>query len=593
MLEDLRKNQKFIIWIIAIVFIVSMALMGIMDIFQKKPVVGKIYGKKILYNEYDQMFRQNVEMYLAQNPDAQLDENLTKSLNEQTWNQLVSRTVMQRQIKNYRIKVSDKDIINKFKNDPPQEIQQNPGFMTDGKFDKQKYLSAIATDEYFAQQLEQYIRELLPYEKLERKIKDQVVVTEDSVRIDWIEKNDKASGKVIFFDYNKIPAQEINDADIQSYYDNNKEKYRKDPARKYRYVQLKLEASPDDITLAKEEIDYVNSLILSGQDFGTLAEQYSQDPGSASKQGSLGYFGKGRMVPEFEEKAFSMNVGDISEPFKTNFGWHILKVTNTKTNDKGEKEVEASHILIKIEPSDKTKMDLRNLADDIYTLVKEKDFENAIADHELEIKETAEFNETTEYIPGIGRYPHLVKEAFSEKIGFMPEPVKTYDGSYIIAELSYKVGSHIQEFDKVKEVIKRELDKNKRIELAYNKANEILSNNPVEDYFKKAEEAGFSIVDFKDITISKSIPQIGLDKQLNQAIFAIEANNWAKLIKSDKGAYMAFVENRTHADMEGFNSKKDELTEEYRQRKEQAHYSEWYQKVLKEAKTEDLRYLYY
>lgn len=593
MLEDLRKNQKFIIWLIAIVFVAGMALMGIVEIFYPKPYVGKIYGKKIMYQDYDQMFRQNVNMYLMQNPEARLDENTTRNLNDQTWNQLVSRTVMDKQLKRYRIRVKDSDVINKFRNDPPQEIKQNPGFMTDGVFDQQKYLSAIASDQYFAYQLEKYIRQLLPYEMLERKIKDQVVVTEDSVKADWIAKNDKASGKVIFFDWNTIPAQEVNEDEIRDYYNKNREKYRKEAARKYRYIQLKLEPSADDIASSEEDIKYVYSLISQGQDFGMLAEQFSQDPGSAANRGSLGYFGRGRMVPEFEEKAFSMNIGDISEPFKTNFGWHILKVTGTRNNDQGEKEVEASHILVKSEASDRTRMELRNLAEDIFELAKSKGLEEAAKAFNMETRETAEFNAEAEFIPGIGRYPHLVKDAFSKRIGYLVEPLRTFDGSFVIPELSYRVNSHIQDLELVKEAVKREVDKEKRMALAHKKANEILSNFPAEEYFDRATEAGFRVVEFKDILITRSIPQIGLDRQLNREIFNTNSNEWTNLIKTDRGSYIAFVENRQKPNMDIFYSQIESLTRQYREAKEQAHYSQWYQKVLKEAKVEDLRYLYY
>jgi peptidyl-prolyl cis-trans isomerase SurA len=82
---------------------------------------------------------------------------------------------------------------------------------------------------------------------------------------------------------------------------------------------------------AKARIFEIYGKIKTGEDFGKLAQEYSDDKGSAKKGGELPLFGAGRMVPEFEEAAFSLkNPGDISEPVKTSFGWHILKLVEKK-----------------------------------------------------------------------------------------------------------------------------------------------------------------------------------------------------------------------------------------------------------------------
>jgi parvulin-like peptidyl-prolyl isomerase len=67
--------------------------------------------------------------------------------------------------------------------------------------------------------------------------------------------------------------------------------------------------------------------ILAGEDFAALAQAYSDDTGSAANGGDLGWFGRGRMVAPFEEAAFSLPVGEVSEPIKTDFGYHLIEVT--------------------------------------------------------------------------------------------------------------------------------------------------------------------------------------------------------------------------------------------------------------------------
>jgi parvulin-like peptidyl-prolyl isomerase len=94
---------------------------------------------------------------------------------------------------------------------------------------------------------------------------------------------------------------------------------------------------------AKSKADDLYSQIKGGADFAKLAKENSQDPASAANGGDLGFFSKGKMVPEFEKAAFELNVGDVSQPVRTVYGYHIIKVTEKKGD-----QVKASHILIKV-----------------------------------------------------------------------------------------------------------------------------------------------------------------------------------------------------------------------------------------------------
>ncbi len=82
----------------------------------------------------------------------------------------------------------------------------------------------------------------------------------------------------------------------------------------------------DSEQLAKE----IYEKIAHGEDFGTMAKQFSKDPGSKDDGGDLGYFTRGRMVPQFEEAAYKLEKGDVSLPIKSQFGWHLIKVEDKR-----------------------------------------------------------------------------------------------------------------------------------------------------------------------------------------------------------------------------------------------------------------------
>jgi len=103
-------------------------------------------------------------------------------------------------------------------------------------------------------------------------------------------------------------------------YNNNKE---------IKMSQAKEVRASHILVQSKEQANKVREEILAGKDFAEAAKEYSSCP-SGKQGGDLGYFGRGAMVPEFEKAAFELPVNQVSEPVKTQFGWHLLLVTDRK-----------------------------------------------------------------------------------------------------------------------------------------------------------------------------------------------------------------------------------------------------------------------
>lgn len=97
-----------------------------------------------------------------------------------------------------------------------------------------------------------------------------------------------------------------------------------------RLFPRKAKVSDEEKAVVKAKIDSIYELVKAGGDFEELAKKYSEDPGSAKKGGDLGYFGRGRMVPQFENVSFSLKDGEISEPFETAYGYHIVQRVDAK-----------------------------------------------------------------------------------------------------------------------------------------------------------------------------------------------------------------------------------------------------------------------
>jgi len=587
MFEGMRKNAKIVIYIVAFVFIAMMALGGITSIFNPKPYVGKIAGKKIHYSEYSQYLKNAYAARVQQNPEEEIDDKVAKEINDQTWNQLVDEILINKEIKRYRIKLTDEDIIQRLQ-DPYDDIKAIPDFQTDSLFDYQKYNEVLLQNENFAAWYEMRIRTALPRELLFEEIKSEVQVTEQEVEEDYFMKNNQADAKIIFFDPKKIKEFEVTEEDIEQYYEDNKEEFKLAPACKYKFVKMVIQPSDSDNNLKKAKIDSLYKKVTSGEDFAAVAQEFSEGP-SAPKGGDLGYFTRGRMVGEFEDVAFATNVGGISEPVLTQFGWHIITVIDKRKTESGEDEIRAAHILLKVETSDETKENIEIKAADLYEKAIEKGLEKAAEDFVYQVEETREFAEDANYIGGIGREESLIKFAFKNKIGKVAEIVKLQNGDFVLAEISSKIGEHYKEFEDAKNTIKRDLENEKKLSIVTLKAEEFVEKNEPENYLSEASKESWEIVEGEGITTDKFIPKIRKVEELNKAILELKEKEFTDLIKGENGVYLAYVEKREKPDMEKFEAEKEELMAEAQTTAENEHLNEWYKELKENAEIEDNR----
>lgn len=187
---------------------------------------------------------------------------------------------------------------------------------------------------------------------------------------------------------------------VESEFNSNKDRYGSPEQVRAQHILVRFEqGNADSEKAALEKIEGLQKRAAS-EDFGKLAAAASEDPGSKAKNGDLGYFGKGSMVPEFEQAAFTMEVGKISAPVKSEFGYHLIKVTDKKaavTPDFEKMKVQVAKELLAQEQFDVAMKDLEEV-------LKKNDraaIDAWVAKHGLGWKETGNFGLDTDLIPGL------------------------------------------------------------------------------------------------------------------------------------------------------------------------------------------------
>lgn len=166
---------------------------------------------------------------------------------------------------------------------------------------------------------------------IDTKVDEQIQTEKDMTGEDFFNQNleylgvtedeykDLLRNNIIVTEYRnkKMAEYEVTDEEIQTYYDENSEDMLQAQAR---HILVETE----------EEANNVLQRLEGGEDFAELATELSQDPSSAARGGDLGFFPKGTMIQEFEDFVFNAEVGEISEPIETQFGYHVIEVTDFK-----------------------------------------------------------------------------------------------------------------------------------------------------------------------------------------------------------------------------------------------------------------------
>jgi peptidyl-prolyl cis-trans isomerase D len=596
MLDNLRKNQKLIVYIVAAAFILGgagTAYYGIRGLIEgtlfSGQYVGKVNGTKISPQMFQQKIQEVYQRYEAQGQN--IDDNTRRNIQYSAWDELVNEILWTQQVKKNKIKVSESEIKTAILNDPPQELLQDENLQTNGKFDRKKYIDILNNSAEFRQQLYNYMNVYLPRKKLQDKIKQEANINADSLKAEYVKDTDSVTGKAVWFDYNKSDSVYVSDEEVKKDYESRKEtEFKKGPASRIKYFAFEIKPSEQDYQEVKSEIDLIyNEAVKPGQSFAELADRYSEDPGSARNGGSLGSFGKGQMVPEFEKAAFALKVGEIAKPIRTDFGWHIIRCDSILTVDPTMPKIGASHILLQVKASEATRNEIRDKAEQAQDLMKKNGVDEAAKQLKLEAVESEWQAHDNEQIGGIGKLSGLFEFMKKGKEGKVSDIFTDQQGRLIVAQLTDNKKVYYEDFEKVKLRIKYDLEKQKKIARVKVKAEEFARSVPREKYLQQAEADGWKIVDLKGHKMKSYIPTVNAtSEEFSKAALALNKGEYSPLITTKEGSFIIYAEDRVKPDLAAFNkdtAKQDEI----RKRLEDAAFNRWFQQIKKDAKIIDHR----
>ncbi|MBD8494079.1 SurA N-terminal domain-containing protein [Pseudomonas syringae] len=363
MLQNIRDNsQGWIAKTIIGIIVALMALTGIEALFtssSNKQNAAEVNGEEVTQAELGQaveMQRRQLTQQLAQQLGRDFDPALLddKLLRESALKGLIDRKLLLQAAADDKFAFSEAAV--------DQQLLMTPEFQVDGKFNADRFDQVVRQLGYNRLQFRQMLtQEMLiaqaragiagsafvtdaqveAFARLEKQTRDSatltvaanpagVSVSDDEVKAHYDQHaKEFMSPEQVVLSYIELKKSsffdkvQVKDEDLQAAY--QKEIANLSEQRRAAHILIEVGGKVDD-QQAKAKLEEVQQRLAKGEDFATLAKEFSQDPGSSNKGGDLGYAGKGVYDPAFEEALYALNKDQVSQPVRSDYGWHLIKL---------------------------------------------------------------------------------------------------------------------------------------------------------------------------------------------------------------------------------------------------------------------------
>lgn len=577
MLDRMRRHRSWLKWSLALVCLafVVFYIPSFMDnpaasLGTPQGTVAVVDDHEILADEFQRTYTAQLAAYRSAYGAAMSDQLLKQlGVDQQVLMQLVDERAALTEAERLNITASDEEV--------RQRILTIPAFQENGQFiGEQRYqqLLAVQRPPLSASAFEDSIRRAIIVDKLRSAVTEWLSITDKEIDAEYRRRNDKVKLAVLAFRGDSFrPDVTASDQEIATHFDAHKDDFKVPEKRKIKYVMIDTEgmkakvtvtqadlesayndnfdrySTPEQIrashillktegkdeTVVKTAAEDLLKQVKAGTDFAQLATKYSEDEGTKGKGGDLDLFGRGRMVPEFDTAAFALETGQISDLVKTQYGFHIIKVT--------EKQGGVTKTLEEVKPQlteqvtqQKAQQQVESLADRLEPLItKPADLDGVAKTNGLTAQETALFARD-EPLMGLGGAPEVAARAFQMNDGEVSGPIGTARG-VVFMTLTGKQDAYVPQLDEAKDKVREAVINQKARDMARQKATEVLAKVKTADDFDKAvKAAGYEARTTDLITRDSPVPDLGVAPAVTDAAFTLAPNAVSDVIGTDSGA---------------------------------------------------------
>ncbi|MCJ7596356.1 MAG: peptidyl-prolyl cis-trans isomerase, partial [Desulfobacterales bacterium] len=534
---------------------------------------------------------------------------------------LINQKLVSQEARRIGLDVTEKEI--------QEKILSYPAFQFKGHFDEGRYRSLLQNNRLKPEDFEAAIGQGMLDQKIqqflmtfspvtEQEVLDQYTFLNQQVKISFVQflpegfkksvKTDQASlGK--YFDEHKeeyrVPEKvkitylviepeafkgkvTLTNEEIKEYYESTIEAFKEKKKVKARHILFRLDkdAAEEEVNKVKEKALKVLQEAQKGEDFAGLAKKSSEGP-TAKDGGDLGYFSEGQMVKPFEEAAFKLKKGEISELVRSDFGFHIIKIEDIQpAKTKGFEEVrkQISEALTNTEATDLAHEAALSLVDQMPYKVDLKKY----ASERGVVSKVTDYFAQNEPVPTIDGDERLKQSLFSLEKDEISE-VLEYGGKFYIFQMTDKKASVLPSLEEAGDRVKDDYLSYRALEEAKSAAAAYLAKlKEGKGWAELAKEGGLEPRTTDFFKRQGGIPDIGYSPELMEAAFSINEKKRypEKALENDKGVIVMRWEGQKGIDRDQYEKEKGPYRDALMQLRRQVVYRDWLENLKKNAQIE-------
>ena len=608
MMTTLRDRMHVVLWALLALFVLSMTVGGLvgganiidqlLGRISPSEAIGAVNGELITPDQFNQAVNARVEA--VRNSGGEISDQQMEAIREEVWNAFIEERLTAQAIDDLDIRVTDDEIIDHLENNPPIDIQRL--FYANNQFDKDTYHQALNTPGMMDwAPIESWMREFyIPRFKLQQYINMSAIVSQEDVKDEFIKRNTDFTISALHVTSESVKdiVSPPTEAEMKQNYQSRLDDFQQDEKRHVSYVSWAKAPNAEDTLRVIEEATSIIAQANSGQDFISLANIHTQDPGNqispdSGRGGDLGWFGNGQMVGTFETAAFGAKKGDVVGPVLSQFGYHIIKVEDMRKKG-DDKEVKARHILLKIEMGQNTRSDYRRKATLFSYDAQDYGFSAAQDSHLVQSLNANTIGEKDIFLGTLGPFRSAVRWAFNAEMGATSDPLESNE-YYAVFSLDSITPEGVKPFEDAKIQVRATLSRDRENDAAKSLAIELknsVDSGALFDAIAK-DNKSIELIPSDTKKLSGSFVSLGRSDQITGALLNARNGDLIGPVKTYRGYSIIQVMEISPFDSTSWLAQKDLVRLDLVRQKQNRVYQSWMADMKNDADIVDNRKYYF